>query len=82
MYESQKGIWLPPLFQAHMWVDTCFLSVFKYAPTADERSGKSDGGAANGQVVNTQFVFRLDYKDWMVILSFLCLGFSNVLILC
>ena len=42
------------------------FSVFKYAPTADERSGKFDGGGVNGQVVNTQFVFRLDYKDWMV----------------
>ncbi|KAH7447374.1 hypothetical protein KP509_01G103900 [Ceratopteris richardii] len=39
------------------------IVAFKYAPTAAERSGGSHGGD-HEQVVNTQFVFRFDFKDW------------------
>ncbi|KAH7441290.1 hypothetical protein KP509_03G032300 [Ceratopteris richardii] len=37
---------------------------FKYAPTAAERSGRPQAGEQHHQVVNTQFVFRFDFKDW------------------
>lgn len=39
---------------------------FRYAPTAAERSGRSEGAAESHQVVNSQFVFRFDFKDWMM----------------
>ncbi|KAI5073132.1 hypothetical protein GOP47_0011145 [Adiantum capillus-veneris] len=39
---------------------------FRYAPTAAERAGRPQGVEEQQQVVNTQFVFRFDFKDWIL----------------
>ncbi|MCO5564325.1 hypothetical protein L7F22_017985 [Adiantum nelumboides] len=38
---------------------------FKYAPTAAERAGRPQGGEEQ-QIINSQFVFRFDFKDWIL----------------